>query len=219
VEFATTGVRSFQIAMLYNRNELAGDYFVDSSALEANFADQIDYQVFIRLAPDAGRRQALEEISSIVVQFPNANLRDAEQFARAQAALIDQLLGLVFALLGLAILIALLGIANTLALSVVERSRELGMLRAVGMAPHQLRAVVRWESVIIALIGTVLGLTLGTGFGWAIVKSLADQGLQQVRIPVLQLAATALIAVLAGIAAAVLPAYRASRVNVLDAIS
>ena len=89
---------------------------------------------------------------------------------KAEQTSIDQLLGLIYALLGLAILIALLGIANTLALSILERTRELGLLRAVGMTRSQLRSTIRWESVIIALQGTLLGLVIGLFFGWALVR-------------------------------------------------
>ena len=112
-----------------------------------------------------------------------------------------------------------MGIANTLALSIFERTRELGLLRAVGMTRRQLRATVRWESVIIALLGTVLGLAIGLFFGWAMVMALADEGFSAFRVPGGQLALVALIAALAGIAAAILPARRAARLDVLKAIA
>lgn len=114
-------------------------------------------------------------------------------------------------------LIALLGIANTLALSVFERTRELGLLRAVGMGRRQMRAMVRWESVIIALFGTGMGLAIGLCFSWALVKAGPDQA--TLTVPVGQLAAIILVAALAGVVAAILPARRASRLNVLAAIA
>ena len=129
------------------------------------------------------------------------------------------ILNLIYALLALAVFIALLGIANTLALSIFERTRELGLLRAVGMTRRQLRATVRWEAMIIALLGTTLGLTIGTGFGWAIVRALSDEGLGQFTIPFGQLAVITVIAAGAGVAAAVLPARRAARLDVLGAIT
>jgi putative ABC transport system permease protein len=116
------------------------------------------------------------------------------------------------------VVIALLGIANTLALSILERTRELGLLRAVGMTRRQLRATVRYEAVIIALFGTVLGLLIAVFFGWAMVTAVAEE---QVRLamPAPQLAVITLAATLAGVLAAVLPARRASRLDVLAAIA
>ena len=129
------------------------------------------------------------------------------------------MLGLVYALLTLAIIIALLGIGNTLALSIFERTRELGLLRAVGMTRAQLRKTIRWESVLIALQGTVLGLVIGVFFGWALVTALADQGVDQFTIPVVSLIIVAVIAALAGVAAAISPSRRASKLNILQAIA
>jgi len=131
----------------------------------------------------------------------------------------DMLLNLIYALLALAVFIALLGIANTLALSIFERTRELGLLRAVGMTRRQLRATVRYESVIIALLGTTLGLAIGTGFGWSIVKALDGEGLDTFSFPAGQLAVVTAIAAMAGVAAAALPARRAARLDILGAIT
>jgi len=125
---------------------------------------------------------------------------------------------LVYALLALAILIALLGIGNTLALSVFERTRELGVMRAVGMTRRQLRATIRWESVIIALQGTVLGLMIGVFFGWALVLAMKDQGLTVFSLPVLSLVIVVVLAAVAGVVAAILPGRRAARLNILHAI-
>ena len=130
----------------------------------------------------------------------------------------DQYLPL-FTLLVLAIVIALMGIANTLSLSIHERTRELGLLRAVGQSKAGLRAMVRWESVVIAVIGAVVGLALGLVWGWVFTRSLRSEGLSVFSVPVGQLLVFLLIAVLAGIVAAVVPAWRASRLDVLDAIA
>ncbi len=129
------------------------------------------------------------------------------------------MLTLVYALLALAVLIALLGIANTLALSIVERTRELGLLRAVGMARRQARSMIRWESVITAIIGAILGLAIGTFFGWALVSALESEGITELSIPVGLLLLYVLVAGLAGVLAALPPARRAARLNVLEAIA
>jgi putative ABC transport system permease protein len=117
------------------------------------------------------------------------------------------------------VLIALLGIANTLALSIFERTREIGLLRAVGMSRSQVRATIRWESVIIAVFGTTLGLAIGTFFGWATVRAMAGEGIDTLTIPVTSLAIVATIAALAGAFAAIVPARRAARLHVLDALT
>jgi putative ABC transport system permease protein len=120
--------------------------------------------------------------------------------------------------LALAILIALLGIANTLALSIIERTRELGMMRAVGMKRNQLRSMIRWESVIIAIQGTLLGLVVGVLFGWALVTALSDEGFETFRLPVATLVVIVVLAALAGVLAAVWPARRAAKLDVLRAV-
>jgi putative ABC transport system permease protein len=141
------------------------------------------------------------------------------EFKETQSGFVDQMLGLVTALLALALIIALLGITNTLALSVFERTRELGLLRAVGMSRRQARSMIRWESVIIAVIGAVLGLVVGGFFGWALVTSLAGEGVTEFALPSGQLIAYVIAAGVAGIVAAIPPARRAARLNVLEAIA
>jgi putative ABC transport system permease protein len=121
-------------------------------------------------------------------------------------------------LLALAVVIALIGIANTLALSIHERRREIGLLRAVGMTRSQVRRTVRWEAVLIALLGTALGALLAIGGAWGIVKALADENITTFAIPGAQLVIITLLAGSAGIVAAVGPARRAAKLDVLDAI-
>ena len=125
-------------------------------------------------------RQAIDRV---LKAYPNAKLQDSTEFKDSQAAQINQLLGLIYVMLLLAVIIALIGIANTLALSIYERTRELGLLRAVGMSRRQLRSSIRWESVIISLLGTILGLVIGLFFGWAVVEALKDQGFTKFAAP------------------------------------
>jgi putative ABC transport system permease protein len=129
------------------------------------------------------------------------------------------MLALVYAHLGLAIFIALLGIANTLALSVFERTREIGLLRAVGMTRSQLRSSIRWESVIIAVQGTLLGLAIGLFFGWAMVRASEDQGLTNFQVPYGSLGIIVVLAAAAGMVAAIGPSRKAAKLNVLKAVS
>ncbi|MFN0091500.1 MAG: FtsX-like permease family protein, partial [Acidimicrobiales bacterium] len=218
ITWATIGPARLRISGLFERAE-AGDYLVSHGALERAFAEQVDVQVYVRVADTAPAAQVRADIAAVVAARPNAELLDVSGFKRVQARQVDRLFQLVVALLLLAILIALLGIWNTLALSILERRREFGLLRALGMTPAQLRDAVRWESVIIALAGTVAGLVVGVGFGWSVMRTLADSGFHTVRAPFVQLAVAALVGALAGVAAAGLPARRAAAAPVAEALS
>jgi putative ABC transport system permease protein len=178
------------------------------------------YEVYVAADDGADKAQvraALED--AVAEEVPNAAVEDAELTRHAMAGLIDRILNFLYALLGLAVLIALIGITNTLALSVFERTRELGLLRAVGMTRTQVRVAVRWESVIIALLGTVLGLAMGLGFSWVLVTALADTGFAGLVIPGQQLAIQVVVAAIAGVIAAIGPAQRAAKLDVLRAIA
>jgi putative ABC transport system permease protein len=158
-------------------------------------------------------------IDKALKDFPTADLMTENEFKGAIANQINQMLNLVYVLLLMALVIALFGIANTLALSVFERTREFGLLRAVGMSRKQVRSTVRWESVLIALLGTTLGTAIGLGFSWAIVQAMGDEGVDQLIVPGGQLAVIVAFAAVAAVFAAALPARRAAKLNVLEAIS
>ena len=215
----TEGDQQLEVRAIYTEQQLAGTWFVGQPVIEAAVADQADLQVYVQLAEGVSTADALPAIEAVAAEFPTAEVQDEAEYIESQSGQIDQILNLIYVLLALAVIIALMGIANTLALSIFERTRELGLLRAVGMTRRQLRATVRWESVIIALFGTALGLVIGLFFGWAIVEALADEGFTAFVVPAGQLAVVALIAALAGVVAAILPARRASRLDVLEAIA
>ena len=217
--FASTGDQPLTVAMIYGENQPAGDWLLGVEAYEANFSDQLDAQIFVEKANGVGFEDAKAAVEREAAQYPGAKVLDQSEYKADQTAFVDQMLGLVYALLALAIFIALLGIGNTLALSILERTRELGVLRAVGMTRAQLRSTIRWESVIIAIQGTVLGLVVGVFFGWALVTALRDEGLNTLRIPTVSLAAVVVLAALAGVAAAILPARRSARLDVLQAVA
>ena len=142
-----------------------------------------------------------------------------EAFITQQNGNLDAVLTLMYALLGLAVLIALLGIANTLALSIHERKRELGLLRAVGMSRAQVRSSVRWESAIIALFGTALGLGIGTFLAWTMVHAITAGATSRFVVPTGSLIIVAAAATIAGVIAALLPARRAARIDILTAVA
>ena len=143
---------------------------------------------------------------------------DQKGFEKEASGFIGKLLTFVTVMLLLAVLIALLGIVNTLALSVFERTRELGLLRAVGMTRAQVRAMVRWESVVISLIGALSGAALGIGIGLALSQALKDEGIKSISIPGPQIALYVALAAVAGVLAALGPARSAAKVDVLRAV-
>lgn len=219
VVFKDTGPQELVVSMIYSENQPAGDWLLTQAAYEANFADQFDLQVFVKKASDTDTTTALAAVDRVADQYPGVKVLDQTEYKAEQMSFVDQLLGLVYALLGLAIVIAVMGIGNTLALSIIERTREVGVLRAVGMTRGQLRSTIRWESVIIALQGTLLGLLIGAFFAWALVTALDDEGLGTFNLPVTSLVVVVLLAAVAGVAAAVIPARRAAKLNILGAIA
>jgi len=156
---------------------------------------------------------------SLAADFPNIDVLTRAEFRDDQQAQVDQFLTVLIAILTLSEIIAILGIINTLALSVFERTRELGLLRVVGMSRRQVRRMVRWESVVIAVLGGIVGLALGMLWGWAFARALEEQGITVFRIPWLEVLLFVGGSMLAGVLAAVFPAWRASRLDVLDAIA
>lgn len=177
-----------------------------------------DNTLGIERSPDSDPAAVRAGLDRVVADLPLVAVTDKTEYAAGQAAQLGQLLTLVYALLALAILIAALGIVNTLALSVLERTREIGLLRAIGMTRPQLRRMVRLESVAIALLGSVLGVGMGIVFGTAAQRALAGDGLQLV-YPFGQIGGFLVAAALIGVVAAVWPAWRASRLQVLTAIA
>jgi putative ABC transport system permease protein len=218
VRFVETGEQQLTVRAIFEDQDLVGDWFVGQAVAEANVADQFDFQDYVQLAPGVTAEEGRRALETVVDDYPTADLLNQEEYRAAQTQPIDQILGLVYVLLSFSVVIALIGIANTLALSVLERTRELGLLRAVGMTRPQMRSMVRWESVVIALLGTLLGIVLGSFFGWATVTAASDEGLGVLRVPVGQLAIVAVIAALAGVWAARRPAKRAAKLDVLQAI-
>jgi putative ABC transport system permease protein len=160
-----------------------------------------------------------ERIDEVLADQPTLAAQDQQEYAEVQREPIEQLVLMVFALLGLALVIAVLGIVNTLALSVIERTREVGLLRAVGLGRGQLRRMVTLESVAISVLGAVLGVVLGVLFGVVMMTALRDEGLEVISVPWGQLAVYLVLAVMVGVLAAVLPARRAARLDVLQAIA
>uniref|UniRef100_UPI000A8170D2 FtsX-like permease family protein n=1 Tax=Cellulosimicrobium cellulans TaxID=1710 RepID=UPI000A8170D2 len=175
--------------------------------------------LFLDVAPDADPADVRDRATAAVAPFVVASVLDAEEFAGEVASQVESILAIVYALLGLSLLVAVLGIVNTLALSVVERTREIGLLRAVGLGRAQLAVTIAVESVLVAVFGTAVGLVVGTGVAAAFPSVLADQGFTTLVVPWGQLTAMLGLAVVVGVVAAAWPAVRAARLPVLDAVS
>lgn len=206
------------VKAIYKEGSPFGNYFISTEAFDANYPDAQDSFLLVKTVGGAAEANRVALVAALEEPYPNAKIDTRAQFKDRVSGSINQFLGFMYALLFFAILIALFGIANTLGLSILERRRELGLLRAVGMARRQLRSVIRWESVIISLFGTALGLVIGIGFGWALVVSLKDQGLSRFALPVGQIALVVALAALAGVMAAAFPARRAARLDILESI-
>ncbi len=192
---------------------------VSMATADAAGVPKQDSAAFVVREPGADATAVEAGIEKVIADLPSVTLKDQDEFAAEQRAPIDQLLYIIYALLGLAVIIAVLGIINTLALSVIERTREIGLLRAVGLSRRQLRTMLRLESVAIALLGAVLGVVLGLVSGWALQRSLADDGIDVLSIPGGQLAIFVVLAGVVGVLAALWPGRRAGRLDVLTAIT
>jgi putative ABC transport system permease protein len=177
-----------------------------------------DNALNIVLADGADSATTLKALEKIADENPLVSVNDKEGFSEEIRGQVNQLLAMIYGLLALAIIIAIIGIVNTLGLSVLERTREIGLLRSIGMTRRQLRRTITLESVAIALLGAVLGLVLGLVYG-ILLQRVLDDDLPSLGVPLGQLVVFAIIAVIVGILAAVIPAVRASRLNVLTAIS
>jgi putative ABC transport system permease protein len=178
-----------------------------------------DFSIYITLDKDANNEKVRAELQKVIDDYGQGKLLSRDEYIDEQAGQVNQLLGLIYGLLALSVIIAIVGIIITLLLSVFERQREIGLLRAVGMTRSQVRTTVRWESVITSLLGAVLGIVLGLGLGWVIVYALRDQGLTSFQVPVGSTVFIMVMSFVFGVLAAVYPAWRATKVDMLDALN
>jgi putative ABC transport system permease protein len=195
------------------------DYLFDTSVLAAVGMDATPQWLAVSLVDGASRAQVDAFLASVTSEYPYATVETAAAFSKRIQGNIDQLLTMVNLLVALAVIIALIGIANTLALSVFERTRELGLIRAVGMSRRQLRRMVRLEAALVATFGATLGVGLGLLFGWGVIAALPSSLATVTSVPVQQILVLVLVAAGAGVTAAWLPARRAGRLDVLQAIA
>jgi putative ABC transport system permease protein len=204
---------------IYKEDDLAGPVTVDRRLFDGTKVDQYDFAVYMTRAPGVSSADAQAAIRKVAADFPNGKFQSKAQYIDDQASQVNMVVNVIYLMLALSVLIAAVGIVITLVLSVYERRRELGLVRAVGMTRKQVRSSVRWESVITAFLGTLQGIGIGLLLGYAIVVALRSQGLNSFTVPWGAIVTVVILAFIIGIVAAIYPAYRATKVDILDAIA
>lgn len=219
--FADGRTQDFTVRAVFGRSELAGDYVITRAAWAPHRTQDSDSLVAVSFKDGVGAAAGKAAVEKVAARYGDPQVQTRDEYAQSSAGGIDMVLTLVYALLALAVLIALLGIANTLTLAIHERTRELGLLRAVGQTRPQVRAMVRWESVLVAAFGTAGGLGLGAFLGWVLVRASdgASDSAFAFAIPPARLAVVALVGLAAGALAGLRPARRAARLDILRAIA
>jgi putative ABC transport system permease protein len=209
---------TFTLKGIYRDNNYLTGFVIPLSRFTMLFDERQDVAITANIAPGqdlAAVEAAVKQSLSVV---PNVSVQTRQQLKQQNQNNVNNLLGLLYALLALSIIISAFGIVNTLVLSIFERTRELGLLRAVGTSRRQVRRMIRYESVITAVLGAILGLILGIFFAWIFTLGLSDQGLV-FAVPIGRLLLFLVFAIIVGVLAAIFPARRASRLNVLDALA
>jgi len=217
VTFAQTGSSTLRIGGIFQPNALIGSYLVGDTFFRSHYNNPLP--VAVLLQTEGGGAATGHVIDHGLHPYPNLKIQTRAAFEKSQQAQVNQLLGLVYALLALAVVIALIGIVNTLMLSVFERTHEIGLLRAIGMKRRQVRSMIRSESVILAVFGAIIGILVGTALGAAFASSLKQQGITDIVIPESRLILFLVLSALLGLGAASWPARRAARLDVLTAIA
>lgn len=209
---------SFRVAGTFDERSLLAPWTTTFEGIDRLTARRSTQLVAVDVATGEERR-VRPTLERVVADFPTMQVQDREQYAGDTVDDIAEILNLLYALLAVSVVIALIGITNTLSLSVHERTREIGLLRAVGMSRIQVRSMIRWEAVIVALLGTSIGLAAGLGIAFTIVTALRTQGLTDFEVPVTSMVLLVLGGAFLGILAALRPASRAARLDVISAIS
>jgi putative ABC transport system permease protein len=212
-------VRTTIVGVFDDQTIVGEDYLFDTSVLVAAGVEPTAEWLAVSIADGAPPAAVQALVAGLSEQHPNAFIETPNEFRQRVEGMIDQVLTMVNVMVALAVVIALIGIANTLALSVFERTRELGLVRAVGMTRRQLRRMVRYEAALVATFGATLGVGLGLLFGFSAVSALPASFASGFSVPTAQLAIVMLVAASAGVVAAWLPARRASRLDILSAIA
>jgi putative ABC transport system permease protein len=216
----TVGIRdAFTVSGVYKSSGLLSGVQVPVQTFTHDWQQPNSEVLVVNAAPGANQKQVENRITRVINRdFPDLSVNSQAQFKAQQDSQVNSLLALIYVLLGLSIVVSLFGIVNTLVLSIYERTREIGMLRAVGTTRTQIRWMIRWESVITSLIGAILGLVLGIVLAVLITIGLQSQGIE-FALPIGQLLIWVVVAIIFGIVAAAFPARRAARLDILKAVA
>lgn len=220
--FSKAGDQQLEVVGIFEADDawaVSTGYLISLDTFGQHFAENVDANVFVKVADGADPAQVQADLKEALAEFPTAAIYDQAEATAARTRMLDSMLGLVTVLLLLAVFIALLGITNALALSIVERTREVGMLRAVGMTRRQIGGMVRTEAALTAAVGAITGTVLGLLLAGATVRALAGMAAIPFTIPATQLGLYLMVASLGGVAAGLVPGRRASRMDVLAAIA
>ncbi len=221
--FNTTGLQQVEIVGIYGeQNVVQSSFLVGLDFYEQNFSGygtDTDFVLAVKTADGVSQQAARAALDAAAADYPNVTVRDQVEYRQSQEDQVNTFLVMFNALLILAVIIALIGITNTLVLSIFERTREIGLLRAVGMTRWQVRRMVLWESIIVAIIGALLGIVVGLVFGAAVTSALGDQGITELSIPLVQIIGLVVFGALVGVVASIAPSRKAAKLNVLEAIS
>ncbi|MFC6887004.1 MULTISPECIES: ABC transporter permease [Actinomadura] len=217
VQFTDGRTQILKVTGIYAKSDIIGPRVIPESVYRAHTArPEVDVVIVNAASTDAATKTAIE---STLKDYPNLKVSDQAALKKDARKQVDAFVSFLTILLVMSVIIAAVGVVNTLALSVIERTREIGLLRAIGISRRQLRRMIRVESIVIAVFGAVLGMGIGVAFGAAVQQSLKDDGLSELAVPYGTLVAYLLVAAVIGVLAALWPAWRAGRMDVLKAIS
>lgn len=218
VTFLDGSTKQLAVAGIFDSN-IFGNYLFDRATFEGTSNPVFDTVIVVSAKPGADLNATATSIEQVVDQYPTAKFQTRDEYIDDQSSQVDTFLNFIYALLGMSIFIAILGIVITLMLSVYERRRELGLMRAVGTTRGQVAGSTVWESVLTALIGAVMGVVLGVILGWVVVEALKDQGLSSFSLPVSSIVLFTIVAIVLAVLAAIIPARRAAKSDILSAIA
>jgi putative ABC transport system permease protein len=218
VTWATGETEELELRQVYPGEAAFAGWVVSLETMEQAGLPTVDSFLYVKVEPGADVAALRAELDTIQAEFPTVQIQDQTEFKESISGQINQLLNLVYALLGLSVVIAIFGVVNTLALSIIERTREIGMLRAVGTLRGQVRTMIRWESIVISFFGAFTGVVLGLILGISLQRLLEDDGITELAIPWALIAIVLLATAVVGVLAAVWPARRAANLDVLAAI-
>jgi len=218
IQFSRGEEQTFTVSGIYKKGDTANGFLLPDTVTK-NFRKDAPNQAFIQLDPGASVSSVESQVDTLLKDSPEVVVQDQSAFVKQTTSFFDTILRMIQILLALAMVIAVLGIINTLALSVIERTRELGLLRAVGLRRSQTMRMITVESVVISLFGALLGIVVGAGLGAAVVQALKGEGITELAFPWALMSGYVVLGAIIGVVAAVLPAIRAARLNVLNAIS